>query len=243
MAPTRGLGVEVGLLLNRFFDMARIAAQREVESVRSEATTIGVAAKDALARARIVRALQRQPELVVQAGASARELVARGTAIELLVFDCDNAGTHELALFTELKRQSPELLIVAVCQSANCRSARRAVAAGADGVVLADQVEAALAPTVASVLAGQTAVPRALSACARKPSLSFREKQILGMVVLGFTNREIGARLYLAESTVKSHLRSAFDKLGVRSRSEAAAAILDPQGSLGPGILAIANND
>ena len=44
----------------------------------------------------------------------------------------------------------------------------------------------------------------------------------------GSTNQEIAARLYLTESTVKSHLATAFEKLGVRSRKEAAALLLDP---------------
>jgi DNA-binding NarL/FixJ family response regulator len=59
------------------------------------------------------------------------------------------------------------------------------------------------------------------------------------MLVRGFTNAEIAARLYLAESTVKSHLSSAYTKLGVRSRRDAATMILDPGQGLGPGILAI----
>src|SRR5205085_11078675 len=109
-------------------------------------------------------------------------------------------------------------------------NARRAVDGGVDGLVFADALDTALPPTIDAVLAGQTAVPRELRASARKPSLTFREKQILGMVVMGCTNGEIGSRLFLAESTVKSHLSSAFGKLGVRSRSEAAAMILDPQG-------------
>jgi len=147
-----------------------------------------------------------------------------------------------LTLLTELRNQVPELLIVVVCESANARSARRAHDK-IDGMVLANQLDVAFAHTVSAVLAGQTVVPRELRASMRKPSLSFREKQILGLVVMGFTNSEIGVQLYLAESTVKSHLSSAFNKLGVRSRSEAAALILDPQGSLGTGILAITSND
>ena len=61
----------------------------------------------------------------------------------------------------------------------------------------------------------------------------------MNLVVMGFTNSQIGSRLFLAESTVKSHLSSAFSKLGVRSRSEAAALILDPEESFGMGILGI----
>jgi DNA-binding NarL/FixJ family response regulator len=70
-------------------------------------------------------------------------------------------------------------------------------------------------------------------------SLSIREKQVLSMLVMGFTNAEIAAKLFLAESTVKSHLSSAYTKLGVRSRKDAATMILDPVAGLAPGILTI----
>jgi DNA-binding NarL/FixJ family response regulator len=99
-----------------------------------------------------------------------------------------------------------------------------------------------LGPTVLAVCAGQVAVPRDAGPQLQKPALTSREKQVLGMVTLGFANSEIARKLYLAESTVKSHLSSAFAKLGVRSRSEAAALILDPNGALGPGILTIAGH-
>jgi DNA-binding NarL/FixJ family response regulator len=82
-------------------------------------------------------------------------------------------------------------------------------------------------------------VPRSLGLHIARPALSYRERQILGLVVLGFTNGDIAGRLHLAESTVKSHLSSAFAKLGVSSRREAAAMISDADGGLGPGILAI----
>jgi len=70
-----------------------------------------------------------------------------------------------------------------------------------------------------------------------------REKQVLGMVVMGFSNGEIANKLVLAESTIKSHLSSAFSKLGVRSRGEATELILDPVNGLGPGILSIAGTE
>jgi DNA-binding NarL/FixJ family response regulator len=82
-------------------------------------------------------------------------------------------------------------------------------------------------------------LPRDARDVVARPKLSTREKQILGMVVLGFSNGEIASKLSLAESTVKSHLSSSFSKLGVRSRNEATAMILDPDGGLGTGILAI----
>ena len=62
------------------------------------------------------------------------------------------------------------------------------------------------------------------------------------MVVLGFTNLEIATKLFVAETTVKSHLSSAYRKLGVRSRYQATSMILDGQQGLGLGILSISDN-
>jgi DNA-binding NarL/FixJ family response regulator len=121
-------------------------------------------------------------------------------------------------------------------------SLRRALLAGAAGLVLDADLDRALVATGHAVLAGQLAVPSALVRQIAPRPLSYREKQILGLVVLGFTNREIADKLFLAESTVKTHLSSSFAKLDAHSRSEAAARILDPEGGYGVGILAIAGD-
>ena len=89
--------------------------------------------------------------------------------------------------------------------------------------------------TIRAVSAGQVVVPRQLSRTAVRPALSHREKQALALLANGFTNRQIAARLFLAESTVKTHLTSVFGKLGVHSRSEAAELVLDPDQKLGLG--------
>jgi ATP/maltotriose-dependent transcriptional regulator MalT len=52
--------------------------------------------------------------------------------------------------------------------------------------------------------------------------LSPREREVLAMLGQGLTNREIAAALFIAESTAKVHVRHIFDKLGVRTRTEAA---------------------
>jgi DNA-binding NarL/FixJ family response regulator len=133
----------------------------------------------------------------------------------------------------------PEAVLVAVVSDATSQRLRGALAEGADGVVMLEQVEQTLVATIGAACAGQLAVPRELRMSIIRPMLSTREKQVLGMVVLGFTNGEIARQLHLAESTIKSHLSSSFTKLGVRSRNEAAELILDADGGLGTGILAI----
>jgi LuxR family maltose regulon positive regulatory protein len=57
--------------------------------------------------------------------------------------------------------------------------------------------------------------------------LSDRELEVLGLVAEGLTNREVGQRLHIAESTVKSHLNSVYGKLAVDNRTQAAAKARD----------------
>ena len=132
-----------------------------------------------------------------------------------------------------------EIPIVAVCSSIERWGIRAALAAGSAGIVLRGEIETALCPCLDAVRTGQTCVPREHWRQVEPPALSTREKQILGLVVMGFTNGQIAQQLFLAESTVKSHLSSAFGKLGVRSRNEAVTVILDPERGLGMGILAL----
>ena len=110
---------------------------------------------------------------------------------------------------------------------------RRVLRAGASGIVLDGTVDVALVPTVNAVLAGQLAVPCALRSQIAPRPLSYREKQVLGLVVLGLTNREIADKLYLAESTVKTHLSSVFGKLDAHSRAEALRASSTPRAATG----------
>jgi DNA-binding NarL/FixJ family response regulator len=142
-----------------------------------------------------------------------------------------------------LRAALPATPIVSITQSAGRRTVVDKLDAGADGIVLEGQVDAQLAPAIRAVSSGQLSLPRDLRSAFSKPRLSPREKQILAMVVMAYTNREIANTLYLAESTVKTHLSSAFEKLGVRSRSEAAALILDSSQGLGTGILSIVGED
>jgi DNA-binding NarL/FixJ family response regulator len=118
---------------------------------------------------------------------------------------------------------------------------RRAMSVGAAGVVRRADLEATLEPALRAVVAGLACFPRGVRMPSVKPVLTTREKQILGMIVLGMSNADICSRLHLSESTVKSHLSSSYAKLGVRSRNEAAAAILDPTDGLGMGILHISD--
>lgn len=129
--------------------------------------------------------------------------------------------------------------IVIVCEDIRPGELRIALAAGVTGVVLESQLASTLGHSLGAARAGQVCVPKQHSRQIEPAALSAREKQILGLVVMGYMNSQIAEQLFVAESTVKSHLSSAFGKLGVRSRNEAVDLILDPERGLGVGILAL----
>lgn len=142
-------------------------------------------------------------------------------------------------LVGEVGEASDATKVVLICKRAGNGEVRKALDAGARGLLSLRDLVSALPAVIEAVRAGQLCVPGAHGAELEKRVLTAREKQILGLVVMGMTNAEIANKLFLAESTVKSHLSSAFAKLGVASRSEAASLILDPRSNVGTGILTI----
>lgn len=119
-----------------------------------------------------------------------------------------------------LRRRVPGVHVIAVVPTQRGAESGRLLAADIDGLVLADQLERVLAPAIASVAADQLCVPSGALPALAGPVFSHREKQVLKLLLAGLTNSEIAGRLYLSESTIKSHLSSSFRKLGVSSRAE-----------------------
>jgi DNA-binding NarL/FixJ family response regulator len=154
----------------------------------------------------------------------------------VLVLGDGPADAHRVAA---LRARHPSAPVVIVApDDRRLGELRRLLRAGADAVVFDAQAETCLAATIRAAHAGQIVVPRALRQHVVSQPLSHREKQILRLVVRGYTNRQIADELYLAESTVKTHLSSAFGKLDRHSRAEVTELILDPDEGRGLGILA-----
>lgn len=161
---------------------------------------------------------------------------ARPAAAVLWIDDDETVATGLIKPLAHRLQAAP---LVLVCAQTTRWGVRAALAAGAAAVVLAEVLDTALLPSLSAAQAGQICVPREHSRQIEPPSLSTREKQILGLLVMGYTNGQIAEQLYVAESTVKSHLSSAFGKLGVRSRNDAVKLILDPERGWGMGILSL----
>jgi DNA-binding NarL/FixJ family response regulator len=112
-----------------------------------------------------------------------------------------------------------------------------ALRAGAAGFMLKDAPPRQLAEAVRTVAAGESLLAPAVTKrlieqyISRPPSdaarrerfaeLTERELEVLQLITLGLSNAEIGARMFLSEATVKTHVTRVLSKLGVRDRVQA----------------------
>jgi DNA-binding NarL/FixJ family response regulator len=204
--------------------------------------TVALIADDPELRGRVREALLESRAVCAADAASPDEAAAFAelASVDAIIVSVGSTSSERLEAFKAVRKNFPDTPLVGVWPDTTTMDERRALKSGVDGVIRETQIEESLGAALRAICSGLTCVPRQMRAQLQSTALSSREKQILGMLVMGFTNSQIAGRLYLAESTVKSHLSSAYTKLGVRSRKDAAALILDPDAGLGPGILAIA---
>jgi len=189
-----------------------------------------VAAREAVHREYLRQVLRADGIEVAFEAADARELVviAQIERPDAAVVEADPALFDAPRALIELHAALPDLPVVVVSGQTGQRPVSKALRNGALGYVYAEQVEEVLTCAVRAVVAGMTIVPAELKRHAVPPAFSHRERQVLDLAVRGYTNTQIARELFLAESTVKSHLSACFRKLGVSSRSEAAAALAAP---------------
>lgn len=187
---------------------------------------------DPLNTRRLEAALENEFEVVASGQSVPALLEAAREPFELVVMAGDKELLEHGGAVETLRHVRPDCRIVLVATTDQRSLIRKALRYGVDGFVPQAWADVALPVSVAAVLAGQLAVPQSLRRHASWASFSARERQVLQLVADGLTNNEIARHLFLSESTVKTHLSSSFRKLGVSSRAEATAAVLDPDTGL-----------
>jgi DNA-binding NarL/FixJ family response regulator len=135
-----------------------------------------------------------------------------------------------VGVITELRQQETCAKFVILTTYDSDNDIYRAVKAGAKGYLLKDARREVLLDCIRKVSRGETCIPPALveklASGLRGETLTRREIEVLALLVRGRSNKEIAAKLFISETTVKGHLRSVFTKLNVLSRTEATTTAL-----------------
>ncbi len=172
--------------------------------------------------------------VVGEAGAvagAAEAILASGATVAVL--DGRLPDGSGIDVCRDLKSERPELGCLILTSYDDDEAVLAAVLAGANGYLLKEVRATSLIEAIRRVSAGETlldpaitdrVLARAREAVPASPldGLTPRETEILALIAEGLSNREIGARLFLAEKTVKNYVSGILSKLGMQRRTQAA---------------------
>ncbi|MGW1071196.1 response regulator [Streptomyces sp. NPDC002537] len=187
---------------------------------------------------------------VVGEADSIAHALARGPALrpDVAVLDVRLPDGDGISVCRELRSRVPDLACLMLTSFDDDDALLDAIMAGAAGYVLKQIKGSDLVAAIRTVASGQSMLDpatttRLMSSLRgdqetgepedeRLADLSPRERDILGLVGEGLTNREIGKRLFLSEKTVKNHVSRLLAKLGVERRIQAAVIATEAERQL-----------
>ena len=176
-------------------------------------------------------------EVVAESG-SAEGLVqlAQRTRPDVVLLDARMPGASGAEACRQLVAADPDTAVLMVSGYSDDRLVEECIRAGAKGYMVKDIERLSLKEGIRAVYGGGGAVSPVIAAktlnrlrsqeelASAEPSspLSHTQLEILRLIAVGFSNREIAGRIHLSENTVKSHIQQIFRKLDVGNRVEAA---------------------
>jgi DNA-binding NarL/FixJ family response regulator len=184
----------------------------------------------ALLRAGLASVLQGQGFVVCGEASSGDAAVTRFEELrpDVTLMDLQMPGLDGVGAIAKIRARHPDAHILVLTTFDTDDDIERALRAGARGYLLKDAAVDELTNAIREVHAGRTRVAPAVAARLAdrmtQVQLTMRELSVLRLLADGKTNKEIGAALSIAESTVKVHLTHLFEKLGVSNRTEAIAS-------------------
>lgn len=165
------------------------------------------------------------------------ELAQATSDLDAVFVDLMMPGLAGEAAVKEFARRRPELPVIVLSSSENPSDVKRVLSAGALGYIPKSASPQTVLSALQLVLTGNIYVPPLLAhaqepvaqpATGAKPAsesqLTERQVEVLKQLRDGLSNKEIGARLSIAEKTVKAHIAAIFRTLRVANRTQAANA-------------------
>ena len=173
--------------------------------------------------------LETQPDMEVVAEASSGNAAVRAYAEhqpDLVLMDLRMPDLDGAKATAAIRADFPAARVLILTTFDSQEDVFCALEAGAVGFLLKSTDSEALLEAIRAVRRGSYQLPASVAARFEErrqaPELSLRERQVLGLIVSGKSNKEIGSNLGVAENTVKNHVKVILEKLGVADRTGAA---------------------
>jgi DNA-binding NarL/FixJ family response regulator len=181
--------------------------------------------------------LQIQPDLEIVGEAENGQIAIDLALIlkpDVVLMDVRMPVFDGVAAIRILSQQAPEIKVLVLTTFDDDEYVARAMAYGAKGYLLKDTPSEELARAIRSIDSGYTQLgpglwekaisqsPTSISIPPELAELTSRELEVLHLIAKGYNNREIAARLFIAERTVKNHVNSILRRLNLRDRTQAA---------------------
>lgn len=149
---------------------------------------------------------------------------------DVVLMDLRLPGMSGVDAIRAIRHEYPQSRFVVMTTYEGDEDIYQALEAGAQAYLIKCMQPAALVDAVLKVHSGLRVIPAAVAnnLATRTPNsaLTVRERDVLGLIVKGQSNREIAAELGITEGTVKCHVNVILSRLGVNDRTEAAVAAL-----------------
>jgi len=215
------------------------------------AIKVAIVDDDARVRTNLARAVDRSGEFqCVGQFASAEDAIERLPASEpqVVLMDINMPGLNGIECVQRLKAERPEIEFIMLTVYEDTESVFNALAAGASGYLLKQAAREELFDAIKQVHTGGSPmtshIARKVVQAFRQPApsdedtskLSLREQQVLELLAKGYLYKEIAESLGISYDTVHNHIRHVYDKLHVRSRSQAVAKYFEKTRSSKPGV-------
>lgn len=160
------------------------------------------------------------------ADAPAAQKLARDRRPDVLVLDLNMPGAAPADDIAALREEVPATRVVVLTMQSDPRRARELLQAGASGYVLKQAAERQLTAAIRAAAGGGSYIDPELGGLVAQlgadplEALGDRDRELLRLLALGHTNREIGEQLFLSVRAVEVNRAKLLDKLGLESRPE-----------------------